>query len=349
MSGELDVFGDAAVPTLTVEGLTGRQKAAVLLAAMEQERAGAILQNLKRSEVTNLMMEVASLGPIPVDVATKVLNEFNELKQLPSLPTGDFELARTLLENSLGSRVAKEILRHVDDTIPEVPFAAFDSMDPEMLAKVLAPEHPQITALVLSYVPSEVAAAVLIRLPEDRKSQVGLRVGTLGTVVPDAIVRLEQALTRIMAPRMRHMDLDSTGGTDALVDLLNKVDKGTSGKVFEALDAYDEALANEIRARLFVFDDIVILGDRDIQLILRSVDNASLPLALKGVRDEVRDKILDNLSNRARKNLLEEIELLGQVRITDVEEAQSALLQVIAALEESGEVVISRGGDEFVS
>jgi flagellar motor switch protein FliG len=328
--------------------LTGRQKAAIFLVSLGTERASSVLQSLRRTEVTSLMTEIAGLGPVSDEQSKSVIEEFKGLRLNNPLPHGDLELARELLEASLGPRAARDVLRRVDETVPEAPFTFLDGVEPDVLGGHLRGEHPQIGALVISHLPTDLAAAVLGMLDEPLKQQIGVRIGTLGAVNPDALRRLEESILAVLGPRLERSMVATSGGVDALVELLNRVDKSSELSIFEALEAFDEGLAREVRAQLFVFDDLVLLSDKDIQAVLRGVDSNILPMALKGVRVEVRSKVTDNLSSRAKENLLEEIELLGPARLSDVEEAQTAILAVVASLEESGELVINRGGDEFV-
>jgi flagellar motor switch protein FliG len=331
--------------------LTGTQKAAILLLRLGAEQAAPLLRNLQRKEISAIVAELARLGAVDARVANDVVDEFLGIATGAGdrpLPVGDVKMARLLLEESLGDRAAYEVLRDVNKTAPEVPFQFLHGLEAGIVAEYLKSEHPQTIALVLTNLTMDFAAAILTALPKDVLTQVGVRVGTLERVTATTLEAVERGLQKRMAPILENTLAPGTGGIDTLVELLNKVDKDAESAIYAALEAHDQKLAETVRGKMFIFDDLVLLDDRQMQLVLRHLDAARLPLALKGVKDDVKARIFDNLSTRARENLLEEIDLLGQVRVSDVTAAQNEILDVIRNLEEAGELVINRGGGDYV-
>jgi flagellar motor switch protein FliG len=334
-----------------VAQLTGTQKAAILLLRLGPEQAAPLLRSLSRKEIAAVVAEVARLGAVDGRVAKQVVDEFLGLATGVGdrpLPVGDVKTARELLEESLGDRVAYEVLRDVNKSAPEVPFQFLHGIEPEIIAEYLQQEHAQTIALVLTNLTVDLAAGILTALPPQQLSEVGVRIGTLDRVTATTLEAVERGLQRRMAPLLDNVLAPGTGGVEALVELLNKVDKDAEQAIYGALEEYDPKLAETVRNKLFIFDDLVLLDDRQMQLVLRQVDASKLPVALKGVKEEVKNRILDNLSTRARENLLEEIELLGQIRRSDALQSQNEILDVIRSLEEAGEIVINRGGDDYV-
>lgn len=332
-----------------VERMTGAQKAAVVLMSMGTERAAKILKSMRESEVTELMSEVARMGDISEEIVESVLAEFAVTASARQhVAIGGVETAKELLQASLGDRKAEEIVSRLTMTLVSAPFEFLRKADPRLVLGFIRDEHPQTIALVLAYMPSDAAAMVLGGLPEEMQRDVAVRVATMDRTSPDIIATVESSLERRLSSVLQQGDLSSVGGVQTLVDLLNRSDRATERLIFEGLENFDETLADEVRGLMFVFEDIVTLDDRSVQQVLRQVDSKDLALALKGVREEVRRKILDNISSRAAENLLEEIEMLGPVRLKAVEEAQGAVVRVIRALEEAGQIVLSRGGEEFI-
>jgi flagellar motor switch protein FliG len=332
--------------------LSGNQKAAPVLLWLGAERSAPLLRTMSRREVSAVIGELAKLGTVDAVTANEVLDEFLNMATGVGdqpLPRGDVKTARLLLEESLGDRAAYEVLRDVNKSAPEVPFQFLHGLEPGIVASFLKDEHPQTIALVLTNLTMDYGVDVLSALPTPLLTQVAVRVGTLDRVTSTALEAVERGLKKRMAPILENTLAPGTGGVDTLVELLTKLDKDAETAVYSALEEYDAHLAVIVRGKMFIFDDLVLLDDRQMQLALRQIDAAKLPLALKGVKDEVKSRVLDNLSSRARENLLDEIELLGQVRLSDVTAAQNEILDAVRALEESGEIVIDRGGGDYVS
>lgn len=333
----------------SVDRMTGPQKTAVLLMAMGTDRAAKILQSMRESDVTEVMAEVARMSDIDEDVVEAVLGEFALIASARRhAAIGGIEVARELLEAAVGDRRAEEIFTQMSMSLISAPFEFLRKADPRLVLGFIRDEHPQTIALVLAYMTSESAALVLSSLPEDLQRSVAVRVATMDRTSPDIVANVEAALEKRLSSVLQQGDLSSVGGVQTLVDLLNRSDRATERLIFEGLENHDEVLADEVRSLMFVFEDILTLDDRAVQQVLRQVDSKDLALALKGVREEVKQKILTNISSRAAENLSEEIDMLGSVRLKAVEEAQGAVVRVIRALEEAGQIVLTRSNDEYI-
>jgi flagellar motor switch protein FliG len=330
-------------------GLSGAQKAAVLLLQMGKERSAKVLRSMRESEVAEIMAEVARLRNVDSNRVAEVLEEFRSMaEQKISFTSGGLELARSILEETLGQDQASEILDRVTQGRLELPFEFLHRADPRQVLSFIENEHPQTITLVLAHMPADRAAMVLSGLPEDRQRTVAHRLATMDRTSPDVIEQVEQALERRLSSVLQPSEMSAVGGVQSLVDILNRSDRGTERLILETLEREDPELADEVRQRMFVFEDIVQLDDKSVQLVLRQVDTKDLAVALKGVRPDVRQLILRNMSERAAQNLTEEIDLLGPVRLKSVEESQGGIVRVIRALEESGQLVLNRSADEFV-
>ena len=334
--------------TVTTE-LCGAQKAAVFIMQMDRQRAAKVLRSMRESEVAEITAEIARLRQVSGEDADAVLAEFIAMADARGHGAmGGLEAARALLEETLGAEKAAEIFDRLAATVTEAPFQFLRKADPRQVLSFIQDEHPQTISLVLAYMPSDTAAMVLSGLPEDLQRTVAYRLARMDRTSPETIDQVEEVLQRRFSAVLQPMETTVTGGVQSLVDILNRSDRTTERLILEGLERDDEELADEVRQKMFVFEDIVTLDDKAVQLILRQVDGKELAVALKGVREDVRQKILRNMSERASTNLIEEIDMLGAVRLKNVEEAQGAVVRVIRALEESGQIVLSRSADEFV-
>jgi flagellar motor switch protein FliG len=334
---------------LSIKNLTGPQKVAILLLQLGAERAAPVLRSMRESEIADVMAEVARLRNVDVEMVNLVFEEFTELAETrQNIRSGGMEFARNMLEQSLGNQKADEILDRVNASMVELPFEFLRKSDPRQILGFIQDEHPQTIALVLAYMHPEPAAMVMGGLSEERQREVAARLAQMDRTSPEVIEEVEAVLQRRLSSVMTSTELSAAGGIQALVDILNRSDRATERLILEGLEHQDEQLADDVRQRMFVFEDISTLDDRSIQLILRQVEGKELALALKGVRLDVREKITSNMSQRAGQNLVEEIDMLGAVRIKQVEEAQGGVVRVIRALEESGQLVLSRSQDEFI-
>ncbi len=334
---------------MELTSLSARRKAAILMLRLGTEHSAPLLRSLRRTELNAIVEEVASLGRVDVNTADAILKEFVEAAEGEALPTGDQETAFAYLESTFGERTAREVMGELSGEDNAIPFQFLDNLEPVVIAENLDGEQPQTIALVLSHLTPEQSAGIIAHLPSETVVQVGVRLGTMERVTADALEAVENGLRHRFSAVLENKLLDATGGIDSLVELLTLADKPVEEMIMGGLAEIDADLAAEVRAKMFVFADLQLLDDRQMQTVLRTVDASRLPLALKGVADIVRDKVLNNMSTRARENLLDEMELLGSVRMTDVEEAQNEVLESVRALEESGDLVINRGGNDFVT
>jgi flagellar motor switch protein FliG len=332
-----------------VAKFNGVQKAAILIMQIGKDRAAPILRSLREQEVSEIMAEVARLQNLEAGSIDEVLAEFRELFIARAhIAQGGYDTARELLEASYGSDKAEEILVNLGVTLVAAPFEFLRRTDTRQVLSYLQDEHPQTIALVLAHMHPDAAAMVLGALPEEEQRDVAQRIARMDRTSPEVIEQVEAILERKLSTVIQQSDFSSAGGIQSLVDILNRSDRGTERLILEGLEEGDPELADEVRNRMFVFEDIITLDDRSVQMVLRQVDAKELAIALKGVDQKVREKIMHNMSERAAANLAEEINLLGPVKLKTVEESQAAVVRVIRVLEEAGQVVMSRGSDELV-
>ena len=327
--------------------LSGPQKAALLLVQLGKDRSAAILRSMQEPEIEELMTEVARLENVRSEVVQEVMTEFVQaIGERLRFGGGGLKVARDMLETGLGEARANDILSRID--AGGRPFEFLRTADPRQAMTFLANEHPQTVALVLAHLTAEHAASLLAWLPLDVQSDVAHRIAVMERPSPEVVRHVEQVLETKLAGLEEGPGESTAGGVQPLVNILNRADPTSSQVLLTQLEQTDPDLADEIRRRMFIFQDIVKLDDRAVQLVLREVDTKDLALALKGTGADVRQKVMGNLSERAAGNLAEEIDLLGPVRLKDVEEARDNVVKVIRSLEESDQIVLTRGSDEFV-
>lgn len=326
--------------------LTGRQKAAIFLVAVGNEVASEIFKHLREDEIEQITFEIARLDKITPEDKEKVLVEFNELMMAQEFITnGGIDFARGLLEKALGNQKAIDIINRLTSSLQVRPFDFIRRTDPAHLLNFIQGEHPQTIALILSYLDPQKASNILFNLPHQIQAEVAKRIATMDRVSPDVLREVERVLERKLST-LASEDYTSAGGIDSVVEILNLVDRGTEKTIIEALEEEDPELAEEIKKRMFVFEDIVLLDDRAIQKVMREVDNTDLAKALKSVDSEVQDKIFKNMSKRAANLLREDMDFMGPVRLKDVEDAQQKIVNIIRKLEEAGEIVVARAGED---
>ena len=328
------------------DNLTGKQKAATLLIALGQEVAADIFRHLKDEEIEQLTLEIARLHKVDSNTKDSVYDEFNQLMLAQQyISQGGLNYAKELLQKALGEDKALHIITKLTSSLQVKPFDFIQRTEPSQILNFISGEHPQTIALIISYLPSDKAGMIISELPTERQADIAKRIALMDRTSPEMIREVERVLERKLSSIVGQ-DYTSTGGLDALVEILNNVDRGTEKTIMETLEDQEPELAEEIKKRMFVFEDIILIDDRGIQQILRSIDNKELSLALKGSSEEVAQKILKNMSKRAAETLREDMEYMGPVRVKDVQEAQQKVVNVIRKLEEDGEIVISRGGDD---
>ncbi|AAN47225.1 MULTISPECIES: flagellar motor switch protein FliG [Leptospira] len=326
--------------------LTGRQKAAVFLIAVGSEVSSEIFKHLREDEIEQITFEIARLDKITPEDKEKVLVEFNELMMAQEfISNGGIDFARGLLEKALGNQKAIDIINRLTSSLQVRPFDFIRRTDPQHLLNFIQNEHPQTIALILSYLDPQKASNILSNLPHTIQAEVAKRIATMDRVSPDVLREVERVLERKLST-LASEDYTSAGGIDSVVEILNLVDRGTEKTIIEALEEEDPELAEEIKKRMFVFEDIVLLDDRAIQKVMREVDNSDLAKALKSVDTEVQEKIFKNMSKRAANLLREDMDFMGPIRIKDVEDAQQKIVNIIRKLEDAGEIVVARAGED---
>ncbi len=329
--------------------LTGVQKAAILFITLGPEAAAGIIKKLSDAEIQKITYEIANITSVKQDQRTGILEEFVEMNKAKDyILEGGFEYARNLLGKALGSQRAKEILEKVSEATQQYrPFAIARKADAHQLLNVISNEHPQTIALILCYLQPDKGAQILSELSEDIQTEVAYRVASMDNTSPMVIKEIEKVLNTKLSSVVR-TDMTTIGGVETLVDILNQVDRTTEKNITEGLEREDPELAEKIKQSMFVFEDVVSLDDVSIQRVLREVESKDLALALKGCSESVANVIFKNQSKRAAASLKEDIEFLGPVRLMDVEKAQQKIVSIIRRLEDAGEIIISRGGEDAI-
>ena len=331
------------------EEITGVQKAAILLIALGPDKSSNVFKHLKEDEIEQLTLEIANTRSISPAMKDAVLDEFYEVCLAQQyIAEGGIGYAKDLLEKALGSERAKDVIGKLTASLQVRPFEFVRKTDASQLLNFIQDEHPQTIALILSYLSSNQASAIISALAPDKQTDVAKRIAQMDRTSPDVIKEVEKVLEQKLASLV-NQDYTIVGGVDSIVDILNTVDRGTEKHIMESLEIEDPELADEIRKKMFVFEDILSLDDRSIQRVLREVDNNELAVALKGSNEEVQNLIFSNLSKRLATMIREDMDFMGPVRMKDVEEAQQKIVNIIRKLEDSAEIIIPRGGgDEIV-
>ena len=329
--------------------LTGIQKAAILFITLGPEVSSSIIKKFPESDIQKITYEIANTTSVTAEQRQEILQEFLELNRARDyILEGGIEYAKALLSKALGPQRANEILQKVSEATQQYrPFAIARKADANQLLNVISNEHPQTIALILCYLQAEKAAQVLSELPNEVQSDVAYRVATMNSTSPMVIKEIEKVLDSKLSSIVRS-EVSTLGGVDTLVDILNQVDRTTEKNITEGLEQEDVELAEKVKSSMFVFEDIIMLDNTSIQRILREVDVKDLSLALKGCSDDVASVIFNNQSKRAATSLKEDMEFLGPVRLIDVEKAQQQIVNLIRRLDEAGEIVLARGGEDAI-
>ena len=329
--------------------LTNQQKAAVLFIALGPEYSAKLFKHMDDDEIERVTLEIANQKQVSAETKAAVISEFYQMAMAKDyISTGGLEYAQNVLEKALGQEKAMDIINRLTTSLQVRPFDFLRKTDPSQLMNFIQNEHPQTIALIMAYLEPDQAATVLGSLPPDQQADVAKRIAVMDRTSPDVIREVERVLERKLSTLVTQ-DFTTAGGVKSVVEMLNRVDRTTEKSILENLEVDNPELAEEIKRLMFVFEDIVMLDDRSLQLVLRGVDNKDLSLALKATPKEVADKVYKNMSSRAADMLKEEIEFMGPVKIRDVEEAQQKIVNVIRTMEDKGEIVISRGkGDEMI-
>lgn len=329
--------------------ITGLQKAAILLISLGPERSANIFKHLKEDEIETLTLEIANTRSISPATKDQVMDEFYEICLAQQyIAEGGIAYAKELLEKALGVDKAKDVIGKLTASLQVRPFEFVRKTDASQLLNFIQDEHPQTIALILSYLSPSQASTIISSLAPDKQADVAKRIAQMDRTSPDVIKEVEKVLERKLASLV-NQDYTIVGGVDSIVEILNTVDRGTEKHIMETLEIEEPELADEIRRKMFVFEDILSLDDKSIQRVLREVDNNELAVALKGANEEVQNVIFNNLSKRLAAMIREDMEYMGPVRLKDVEEAQQRIVNIIRKLEDSSEIIISRGGgDEII-
>ena len=329
--------------------MDGVEKAATLLITLGPEKSAKIFKHLKEEEIEQLTLEIANTSSVSPQTKEKVLSEFYEICLAQQyIAEGGIGYAKELLEKALGEEKAKDVIGKLTASLQVRPFEFIRKTDPSQLLNFIQDEHPQTIALILSYLPASQASMVVSSLPPEKQADVARRIAQMDRTSPDVIKQVEKVLERKLSSLV-NQDYTIVGGVDSVVEVLNTVDRGTEKHIMENLEIEEPELADEIRKKMFVFEDILMLDDRSIQRVLREVENSELAVALKNANEEVQNVIFNNMSTRLVDMIKEDMEYMGPVRLKDVEEAQQKIVNIIRKLEDSAEIVISRGGgDEII-
>ena len=332
-----------------IKKYSGLQKSALLLITLGPEKSSEIFKHLKEDEIEELTLEIANTRSVSPEVKEEILNEFYQLCLAQQyIAEGGIGYAKELLEKALGTDKANDVINKLTASLQVRPFEFVRKADAGQLINFIQDEHPQTIALILSYLGSQQAALLLGGLPPDKQADVAKRIAQMDRTSPDVIKDVERVLEKKLSSLV-NQDYTIIGGVDANVAILNTVDRATEKHIMETLEIDEPELADEIRRKMFVFEDILSLDDRAIQRVLRDVETSDLTVALKGANEEVQNAIFNNLSKRLSVMIKEDMEYMGPVRMKDVEEAQQKIVSVIRRLEDSAEIVISRGGgDEII-
>ncbi|MGM0507746.1 MAG: flagellar motor switch protein FliG [Fusobacteriota bacterium] len=326
--------------------LTGKQKSAILLISLGQDIASEVFKHLEEDQIEQLTLEIARLHKIDSETKDKVFEEFNELMVAQQyISQGGISYAKDILEKAMGEDRALSVIKKLTSSLQVKPFDFIQRTESRQILNFISGEHPQTIALIISYLSAEKAAQIISEIPEDKQSEIAKRIALMDRTSPEMIREVERVLERKISS-IAGEDYTSTGGLESVVDILNNVDRGTEKTILESLEDQEPELAEEIKKQMFVFEDITLLDDPGIQLVLRKVENKDLSLALKGSSEEVKEKILANMSKNASERLRDDMEYMGPVRVKDVEEAQQKIVNSIRKLEDQGEIVIARGNED---
>jgi len=329
-------------------GISGLRKSAILMVTLGADISALIMQHLSEQEIEDITVEIAKIHDLSGESTASVVEEFANLAQARSyIVQGGYGYARDILNRALGTGKAAELLDKLQISFQVQPFQSIRKADPKQISDFIRREHPQTIALILANLEPELAAVVLGNLSAEVRVDIVQRLASMETTSPEVIKQVDQVLERRLSTVFTQ-EVSLVGGTKAVAEILNRIDRGTEKQIFESLEPANPKLAEEIRRLMFTFDDLSRLDDRGIQRLLKEVEQKDLALALKAASQEVAEKIYKNLSERAQGLLKQEIEYLGPVRLRDVEEAQAGIVRVVRTLEEAGEIVVAGGGDDVL-
>lgn len=326
--------------------ISSREKIAVLMVALGNDIAAEVYKKLDDTAIELITLEVANLRKVTPELKLEVLKEAQEILMAREfMARGGVDYARDVLERALGPERAQNLLARITASLQVRPFDFMRHTDPQQVLGFIQGEHPQTIALILSYLEAPQAAMILSGLPAVLQAEVAKRIARMDRITPEVLREVERVLERKLSTVMGQ-DFTMAGGIDAVVAIVNSSDRTTERNIMEHLEENDPELAEEIKKRLFVFEDIIRLDDRSLQRVLREVDMKELGLALKGATEDLRTKFFKNMSKRAAEMLQEDMDYMGPVRVKDVEESQQKVVNIVRGLEEQGEIVIASGGED---
>ncbi len=329
-------------------GMSGRQKAAALLITLGTDVSAQVFKHLEEEEIEVLTLEIANTRKITADDREQLLDEFYQLCIARDyISQGGIDYAKDVLTKALGTEKAVDVINRLTASLQVRPFEFVRKADPAQLLNYLQGEHPQTISLILSFLPVDQGAIILSSLPPELQIEIAKRIASMQRTSPEMIREIEKVLERKLSTLVGQ-DYTTIDGLETVVQILTRVDRGTERTILESLEIQTPELAEEIKKRMFTFDDIVLLDTRAVQRVLREVDNKDLALALKVANEEVKELIFGSVSKRFAEMLKEDMDFMGPVRLRDVEEAQQKIVNIIRRLEESNEIVYSRGGDQVI-
>ena len=328
------------------EELNGVQKAAILLITLGPEKSAEIFRHLKEEEIEELTLEIANTRSVSPEIKESVISEFYQVCLAQQyIAEGGIGYAKELLEKALGNDKAQDVISKLTASLQVRPFEFIRKTEPAQVLNFIQDEHPQTIAMILAYLSPSQSAQILGALSPEMQADVAKRIALMDRTSPDVIKEVERVLERKLSSLL-NQDYTSAGGVDSIVAILNSVDRRTEKRIMESLEIDEPELAEDIRKKMFVFEDILLLDDRSIQRVLRDVENNTLGVALKSTNEEVQNVVFKNMSTRMAAMIKEDMDYMGPVRMKDVEEAQQQIVGIIRKLEDSGEIIISRGGGD---
>jgi len=326
--------------------LSPKEKAAILLISLGKEYSAELYKYLSEDEISDMTLSITTTRRVDPDVRDKIVDEFYEMCLAQKFITeGGIDYAREVLEKAIGPDRAEEMIRKLSSSLQVRPFDFIRRVDSNQILNVIHNEHPQIIALVLSHIEPKQSAQIIASLPSDRQTEIISRISKMGSTSPEYVKEAERILERKVT-QMGFTENIVVGGIDTIVDIINSLDRSSEKNIIESLDVSDSELADEIRKRLFVFEDIAKLNNVTIQRVLREINNADLAIALKMATEDVTRTIFSNISKRLQEMIKDDMDVMGPVRVRDVEEAQQRIVNVIRKLEDAGEIVVARGGGD---
>ncbi len=331
-----------------LDKLDGIVKAAIILLSLDHDVAGELLKHLPTAMVEEVTRALASLGDVPAELSEKVIEEFYALRMATvHAKQGGLQYAKTLLKDSLDSNLADRVISHIQTQVQHTPFSFLQKAESDNLLTFIQDEHPQTIALIISHLTHHKASEILAGLPDEKQVEVVRRVANMEQTNPEIVQEVEAGLTTRLS-NMLGASMEKVGGVSTIAEVLNLVDRSTEKAILDGIESHDPDLVEQIRRLMFVFEDVLKVNDKGIQAVLKEVDNEELCLALKTASDTLKEKIFANMSARASELIKEDMEYMGPVRLSDVEQAQQRIVDVVRRLEEAGEIIISGRGERDI-